>query len=148
MRFVGEKVFVECSRGTRRSALGTLAEDMLSGATKHATGETSRVTALEVRDRVNRKCGGPISRRGRLISLHSLLGGRHKRPSKTRHIVWLRGGRDGKRGCRARSSRGGDGSGQGGGRVVLELAENSFGDQPLLIAEEHVLADSRNAEGA
>ena len=78
MGFVSEEVFEEDSRGARGVVLRAAAEHMIRRAAEHAAGKINGVRALEVGDRVDRKGAGLRSRRGRLITLHSLLGRRHE----------------------------------------------------------------------
>jgi hypothetical protein len=132
MWFMGEKVLVKYSGCARGSVVRALAECMVSIATKHAAGKTTRIGALKVGSGVDgkdRSFGGG----GRL---HSLLSRGCESTSKARNIVGMR---------RLRKENG-DGSRKNSGvGNVLQFPINSLGDQFLLVAKQSVLADGSDA---
>jgi hypothetical protein len=89
MWFVGKKVLVKCSGCARGSVVRALVEHMVSIATKHAAGKTTRIGALKVGggvDGKDRSFGGG----GRLMPLHSLLSRGCESASEARNILGMR----------------------------------------------------------
>jgi hypothetical protein len=135
MWFVGKKVLVKYGGCARGSVVRALAECMVSIATKHAAGETTRIGALKVGGGVDGK-DRSLRGGGRLTPLQSLLSRGYESASEARDMVGMR---------RLRKANG-DGSRKNSGvGNVLQFPINSLGDQFLLVAKQSVLADGSDA---
>ena len=136
-----EKVFAENLCRARSRTCGTFSESVFGGSTKHAALKPSRITALELGDRVYRKSSSYRSiGRGRLVATDGLLSWGHESLGKRWFAVglssgsWIRSYHDGIRRCR--------------GSVVLQSALHSPIDQPFMVTEDSVLTHSSSTKGA